>query len=96
MSLANIGNYIGTVVPNKNMVEVFRENELRLNKNSVLSFRPMTLKKFTISCAPGAVVKINGKDMELPTGVFELGMGQYEISSLIFSSAVDVNIFYAY
>lgn len=96
MAQMNIGNFIGTVIPNTNMVDVFRKAELSNNPNSYLAFRPMSLKKFTISCDPGTVLKINGKDMELPTGIFELGAGQYEIKSLEFVSAVNANIFYGF
>ena len=42
------------------------------------------------------MIKINGKDIPVFTGVFELGMNQIDITSLEFSEAVDVNIYYMY
>ena len=41
-------------------------------------------------------MKINGREIPLFTGIFELGMNQLDITSLEFEEAVDVNIYYMY
>lgn len=56
----------------------------------------MTLVKFGISAPAGTKVKINGREIPLFTGIFELGMNQLDITSLEFEEAVDVNIYYMY
>lgn len=96
MSQAHLGSFNGTVTPNVNMLDVFRQNEINDNPNSVLNFGKLVLKKFGISAPAGTVVKINGKDIPLFTGVFELGMDQIDISSLVFTEAVNVNIYYMF
>ena len=78
------------------MLTIFKKNEIEDNPNSILNFGDLVLKKFGISCPAGTVIKINGKDIPVFTGVFELGMNQIDITSLEFSEAVDVNIYYMY
>ena len=41
-------------------------------------------------------MKINGKEIPLVTGIFELGMDQINVTSLEFSEAVNVNIYYMF
>ncbi len=96
MSQAHLGSFNGTVTPNINMLEVFKRKEIEDNPNSILNFGDLILKKFGISAPAGTVVKINGKEIPLFTGVFELGMNQIDISSLEFDEAVDVNIYYMF
>lgn len=96
MSQAHLGSFNGTVTPNVNMLDIFKQNEIKENPNSILNFGKLVLKKFGISAPAGTVVKINGKDIPLFTGVFELGMDQIDISSLVFTEAVDVNIYYMF
>lgn len=96
MSQAHLGSFNGTVTPGINMLDVFRENELKDNPNSILKFGKMIIKKFGISAPAGTVIKINGKSIPMFTGVFELGLDQIDISSLVFSEAVNVNIYYMY
>lgn len=96
MSQAHLGSFNGTVTPNVNMLEVFKRKEIEDNPNSILNFGDLILKKFGISAPAGTVVKINGKEIPLFTGVFELGMNQIDISSLVFSEAVNVNIYYMF
>lgn len=52
MSQAHLGSFNGTVTPGINMLEVFKQNELVDNPNSILNYGNMVLKKFGISC-PG-------------------------------------------
>lgn len=96
MSQAYLGSFNGTVTPNVNMLKVFKENETAANPNSILNYCDMTLVKFGISAPAGTKVKINGREIPLFTGIFELGMNQLDITSLEFEEAVDVNIYYMY
>lgn len=96
MSQAYLGSFNGTVTPNVNMLKVFKENEIAANPNSILNCCDMTLVKFGISAPAGTKVKINGREIPLFTGIFELGMNQLDITSLEFEEAVDVNIYYMY
>lgn len=96
MSLAHLGSFSGAVTPGVNMIDIFKENERAENPNSILNFGTMSLRKLSISCLAGTKVKINGKEISLFTGVFELGMDQINITSLIFPDAVDANIYYMF
>lgn len=96
MSQAHLGSFNGTVTPNINMLDVFKKNEIADNPNSILNFGDMVLKKFGISCPAGTTIFINGKEIPVFTGVFELGMNQIDVTSLIFKKAVAVNIYYMY
>ncbi len=96
MSQAHLGCFSGTVTPNVNMLEIFRQNERAENPNSILNFGQMSLRKLSMSCPAGTKVKINGKEIPLFTGVFELGMDQINVTSLVFTEAVDVNIYYMF
>ena len=96
MSQAHFGSFNGTVTPNINMLDIFKKNEIEDNPNSILNFGDMVLKKFGISCPAGTTIFINGKEIPVFTGVFELGMNQIDITSLVFSEAVDVNIYYMF
>ena len=96
MSQAHLGSFNGTVTPNVNMLDIFKQREIKDNPNSILNFGDLVLKKFGISAPAGTVVKINGKEIPLFTGVFELGMNQIDITSLVFSDAVSVNIYYMF
>ena len=48
------------------------------------------------SAPAGTVIKINGKEIPLFTGVFELGMNQIDITALEFLETVNVNIYYMF
>lgn len=96
MSQAHLGSFNGTVTPNINMLDIFKKNEIEDNPNSILNFGDMVLKKFGISCPAGTTIFINGKEIPLFTGVFELGMNQIDITSLVFPEAVSVNIYYMF
>lgn len=96
MSQAHLGSFSGTVTPNVNMLDIFKQNERADNPNSILNFGQMSLRKFSVSCPAGTKVKINGKEIPLFTGVFELGMDQINVTSLEFSEAVDVSIYYMF
>ena len=96
MSQAHLGSYNGPVTPGINMLDVFKQNELEDNPNSILNYGDMVLKKFGISCPAGTMVEINGKEIPLFTGIFELGMNQIDITSLKFRDAADVNIYYMF
>ena len=84
MSQAHLGCFSGTVTPNVNMLDIFKQNERADNPNS------------SMICPEGTKVKINGKEIPLNTGIFELGMDQINITSLEFSEAVNVNIYYMF
>lgn len=96
MSQAHLGSFNGTITPNVNMLEIFKKKEIEDNPNSILNYGDLVLKKFGISAPAGTKVKINGKEIPLFTGVFELGMNQIDISSLVFPEAVNVNIYYMF
>lgn len=96
MSQAHLGSFCGTVTPNVNMLDIFKKKEIEDNPNSILNFGSLILKKFGISAPAGTKVIINGKEIPLFTGVFELGMNQIDISSLVFPESVNVNIYYMY
>ena len=96
MSQAHLGCFSGTVMPNVNMLDIFKQNERADNPNSILNFGQMWLRRHTRVCQEGTKVKINGKEIPLVTGIFELGMDQINIPSLEFSEAVNVNIYYMF
>ena len=96
MSQAHLGSFNGTVTPNVNMLDIFKQKEIKDNPNSILNFGDLVLKKFGISAPAGTVIKINGKELPLFTGVFELGMNQIDITSLEFLETVNVNIYYMF
>lgn len=96
MSLAHLGSFSGTVIPETNMLEVFKQNERMENPNSILNFGKMSLKMLSMSCPAGTKVKINDKEITLFTGVFELGMGQIDVTSLVFSEAINLNAYYMF
>ena len=96
MSQAHLGSFSGTVTPGVNMLDVFKANEQAENPNSILNFGPMSLKKFSLSCPAGIKVKINGKEIPLFTGFFEMGMNQVNVTSLEFDEAVDMSIYYMF
>jgi hypothetical protein len=96
MSQAHLGSFNGTVTPNINMLEIFKQRERAENPNSILNFGQMSLRKLSMSCPAGTKVKINGKEIPLFTGVFELGMDQINVTSLVCPEAVDVNIYYLF
>lgn len=96
MSQAHLGSFNGTVTPNVNMLDIFKQREIKDNPNSILNFGDLVLKKFGISAPAGTVIKINGKEIPLFTGVFELGMNQIDITSLEFLETVNVNIYYMF
>ena len=96
MSQAHLGSFNGTVTPNVNMLDIFKQKEIKDNPNSILNFGDLVLKKFGISAPAGTVIKINGKEIPLFTGVFELGMNHIDIMSLEFLETVNVNIYYMF
>lgn len=97
MSKGTLGSFNGTTTANANMLEIFKQNEIALHPNSVLAFADrMIIKKIGIQCDAGTEVSINGCDIPIVSGVFELGYGQIDITSLVFKQAVAVNIYYMY
>ena len=96
MSQAHLGSFSGTVTPGVNMLDVFKQNERMDNPNSILNFGKMSLKMLSMSCPANTKVKINGKEITLFTGIFELGMGQIDITSLEFSEAANVSAYYMF
>lgn len=96
MAQGTLGSFNGAVTPNVDMLTIFKENELTLNPNSTLKFSPMIIKKIGIQTDAGTVVKINGSGIPIVSGVFELGFGQVDIYSLVFTSSVNASIYYMY
>ena len=45
MSQAHLGCFCGTVTPNVNMLDIFKQNERADNPNSILNFGQMSLRK---------------------------------------------------
>lgn len=96
MSMGTLGSFNGTTTGNTNMLDIFKQNEMEQHQNSYLQFSDMVIKKIGIQCASGTEVEINGCKIPIVSGVFELGYGQIDITSLVFESAVPVNIYYMY
>ena len=96
MAKGTLVNFVGVVTPNVDIVPMLRDKELSLNPEGTLQFSPLVLKKIGIKTDAGTVVKINGRDIEIVFGTLELGYGLVDIYSLIFSSPVNVCIYYVY
>lgn len=93
-SLAYLGCYSGSTIAGANMLDAFKENELEENPNSILRFGDMVIKKIALKAPEGTTVTINGKKITLFTGLFELGYNMFDITSLVFDSAVNINVYY--
>lgn len=96
MAQGTLGSFNGVVTPNVNMLQIFRQNELRFNPNSSLQFSKMIVRKIGIQTDAGTVVEINNREIPIVSGMFELGFGQVDIYSLVFKNAVEANIYYLY
>lgn len=97
MSKGTLGSFNGVVTKDVNMIDIFKQEELKKHKNSILAFSPkMIIKKLGIQCPAGTEVSINGSDIPIVSGIFELGFGQIDVSSLVFKDSVSVNIYYMY
>lgn len=97
MSKGTLGSFNGTTTANVNMLDIFKQNEMVAHENSTLAFTDhMVIKKIGIQCEAGTEVIINGCEIPIVSGVFELGFGQVDITSLVFKNAVAVNIYYMY
>lgn len=97
MSKGTLGSFNGTTTANVNMLDIFKKEEMEKHENSTLAFSSrMIIKKIGIQCPAGTEVSINGCDIPIVSGVFELGFGQIDVSSLVFKEAVAVNIYYMY
>lgn len=96
MSKGMLGSFNGAAIPNVNMLPIFKQNEISANPNSILKLSKMIIKKIGIQTDAGTVVEINDREIPIVSGTFELGFGQIDIYSLVFKSAVNVNIYYMY
>lgn len=97
MSKGTLGSFNGTTTANENMIDIFRQEELKKHEYSTLGFTPqMVVKKIGIQCPASTIVAINGCEIPIVSGVFELGYGQIDVTSLIFREAVEANIYYMY
>ena len=92
----SIASWSGTTTPGENLVETFRQQELALNPNSYLLHTNMIVRKIAIKTDEGTKVKINGREIELFSGVFETGFNQVYITSIIFNEAVDIQTYYLF
>ena len=85
MSKGTLGSFNGTTTANVNMLDIFKQNEMAAHENSTLAFTDhMVIKKIGIQCEAGTEVIINGCEIPIVSGVFELGFGQVDITSLVF------------
>lgn len=97
MSKGTLGSFNGTTTANVNMLDIFKQNEMAAHENSTLAFTDhMVIKKIGIQCEAGTEVIINGCEIPIVSGVFELGFGQVDITSLVFKEEKSVNIYYMY
>lgn len=97
MSKGTLGSFNGTTTANVNMLDIFKQNEMAAHENSTLAFTDhMVIKKIGIQCEAGTEVIINGCEIPIASGVFELGFGQVDITSLVFKEEKSVNIYYMY
>jgi len=97
MSKGTLGSFNGTTTANVNMLDIFKQQELDKHENSILAFSDrMIIRKIGIQCDPGTNVIINGCEIPIVSGIFELGYGQIDVTSLVFKEAVSVNIYYMY
>lgn len=92
----SIASWSGTTTPGENLVETFRQQELALNPNSYLLHTNMIIRKIAFKAEEGITVKINGRDIELFSGIFETGFNQAYITSIVFDEAVDVQVYYLF
>lgn len=93
LSMVYLGSYYGACPAGENMVDLFKANEKE--KRPDLPFK--TVRKIAIEAPAGTVVHINETEIVMPSSCyFELGLDWVQIYSLIFDSAVDVNIIYMY
>jgi hypothetical protein len=100
MAVGTLGSFIDTVTPDINMVEeVFRQNEIGKNPGSYLKNpkNRMVLTKVGIRVDGATQAYINGTEVRIPAGgVFELGQGLIDITSLVFDTAVLAEIYYLF
>ena len=96
MSKGTLGSWEGMVTPDKNMLKIFRENELAINPYSIIKFTDMSIIKLGVIADPGTVFFINGERIVMATNVFELGLGIKTIKSLMFTSAVYAQFAFMY
>ena len=92
----SIASWSGTTTPGENLVETFRQQELELNPNSYLLHTNMIVRKIAIKADDGTKVKINGREIELFSGIFETGFNQVYVTSIIFNEAVDIQTYYLF
>lgn len=92
----SIASWSGTTTPGENLVETFRQQELALNPNSYLLHTNMIVRKIAIKTEEGTKVKINGREIELFSGVFETGFNQVYITSIVFDDAADIQTYYLF
>lgn len=92
----SIASWSGTTTPGENLVETFRQQELALNPNSYLLHTNMIVRKIAIKADEGTKVKINGREIELFSGVFETGFNQVYITSIVFDDAADIQTYYLF
>ena len=92
----SIASWSGTTTPGENLVETFRQQELEFNPNSYLLHTNMIVRKIAIKADEGTKVKINGREIELFSGIFETGFNQVYITSIVFDVAADIQVYYLF
>ena len=96
MSRGTLGSFDGVVTPNTNMLDVFKQNEIASNPNSILKLGAMRIQKIGIVTDANTTVYINDVKIPIPSGIFELAFGMIEITKLVFDIPVNAQIYYVY
>lgn len=93
MAMCKLGAYNGVCSANQNMLDIFRANEKEKDKRVLFP----CIRKIAIETTPATKIKINDVDIVIPsTGIFEIGFGLIDITSLIFDSSENANIVYMF
>ena len=92
-SLLNMGSYYGVTVANSNMIDSFNTELVAANLPEI-----STIRQFAIEAPEGTEITINDTIViTIPgTGLFELPLDYYQITSLSFSDVAEINIVYFY
>lgn len=97
MAKGHIGSFVGTTTANANMIDLFRQTETAKTARKWPTSFPFSIQQLSISAEPGTTFALNEAQIVIPgTGIFEIPYGLCEVDSLVFESAVDVNIVYLY
>lgn len=97
MALVTQGFYSGKTDPGKNMIDLFKQTEVKKYPNTFLRNIDLTIYKIAIEAPPDTELYINNTLIKMPnTGQYELGYGMIDITNIKFLSEVDAKIYYFY